>query len=291
MDAVEKRAAGETLSVRDEQRLRNHQLRMMRRQWLNDLIVSPREPLYPNNNVHELGTRGTIMFRRAHIMWNALGAKALVPANRNWHFQPIVMNEFFYGNLAKVPTLIAWRFWKAIGYTFLLVPIIGAIEIAREEYAMRRWPTLGGLFPQFGAQPAWRAAAVKVFPGDETFTTRLRNVEWGHDAVIKMDQTPRMKPDAVTYPIGTRMNWVTWEPILPEDNFLETPDYGNGPGGVGHMTETYRLIHLTKARGLYSKDNPDEPTLPFSSITKNFWRPITGDPGPINDPNHPANKL
>lgn len=38
MDAVEKRAAGQTLSVRDEQRLRNHQLRMMRRQWLNDLV-------------------------------------------------------------------------------------------------------------------------------------------------------------------------------------------------------------------------------------------------------------
>ena len=38
MDTVEKRAAGETLSVRDEQRLRNHQLRMMRRQWLNDLV-------------------------------------------------------------------------------------------------------------------------------------------------------------------------------------------------------------------------------------------------------------
>ena len=125
MDAVEKRAAGETLSVRDEQRLRNHQLRMMRRQWLNDLvrilyentvqgpglytlfyyyfqIVSPREPLYPNNNVHEMGTRGTVMFRRAHIMWNALGAKALVPANRNWHFQPIVMNEFYYGKYVPI---------------------------------------------------------------------------------------------------------------------------------------------------------------------------------------------
>ena len=71
---------------------------------------------------------------------------------------------------------------------------------------------------------------MKVFPGDETFTTRLRNVEWGHDAVPKIEITPRMRPDAVTYPIGTRMNWVTWEPILPEDNFLETPDYGNGPG-------------------------------------------------------------
>ena len=57
------------------------------------------------------------------------------------------------------------------------------------------------------------------------------------------------------------------------------------------MTETYRLVHLTKARGLYSKDNPDEPSLPFSSITKKFIRPIMGDEGPINDPNHPANKL
>jgi len=161
----------------------------------------------------------------------------------------------------------------------------------REEFAMRRWPTLAGLFPHFGLQPAVRASTIKVFPGDDTFTTRLRNVEWGHDAVPKLDMTPRMRPDAVTYPIGTRMNWVTWEPILPEDNFLETPDYGNGPGGVGHMTETYRLIHLTKARGLYSKDNPDEPTQPLSSLTKKFVRPLTGDEGPINDPNHPCNKL
>lgn len=38
MDAVEKRAAGEVLSARDEQRLRNHQLRMMRRQYLHDIV-------------------------------------------------------------------------------------------------------------------------------------------------------------------------------------------------------------------------------------------------------------
>ena len=38
MDAVEKRAAGEVLSARDEQRLRNHQLRMMRRQYLKDMV-------------------------------------------------------------------------------------------------------------------------------------------------------------------------------------------------------------------------------------------------------------
>ena len=35
---------------------------------------------------------------------------------------------------------------------------------------------------------------------------------------------------AKTYPAGTRMNWVTWAPIYPEENDLETADYGNGPG-------------------------------------------------------------
>jgi len=290
MDAVEKRAAGETLSVRDEQRLRNHQLRMMRRQWLNDLIVSPREPLFPGNNVHDFRTKFGMYSRRFTMAWQALGAKAFVPANRNWLFQPILLNEFYYGNLAKVPTLFAFKLWKIVGMTFVAIPAFMAISFLREEAAMRRWPTLMGLFPGFGTQPLGRAATVKVFPGDATFTTRLRNVEWGHDSVIGFDNTPRLKPDAVTYPIGTRINWVTWEPILPEDNFLETPDYGNGPGGVGHMTETYRLVHLTKARGLYSKDNPDEPTQPLSAITKKILRPLKMDEGPINDPHHPANQ-
>ena len=49
------------------------------------------------------------MFRRAHIMWNALGAKALVPANRNWHFQPIVMNEFYYGKYVFVLKINLWE--------------------------------------------------------------------------------------------------------------------------------------------------------------------------------------
>ena len=49
---------------------------------------------------------------------------------------------------------MAWRFWKFIGYTLLFVPVLGAVEIMREEFAMRRWPTLAGLFPHFGLQPA-----------------------------------------------------------------------------------------------------------------------------------------
>ena len=40
MDAIEKRANGVALNGLDEQRLRNHQLRMMRRAWLKDMKVS-----------------------------------------------------------------------------------------------------------------------------------------------------------------------------------------------------------------------------------------------------------
>jgi len=39
MDAIEKRANGVALNGLDEQRLRNHQLRMMRRAWLKDMMV------------------------------------------------------------------------------------------------------------------------------------------------------------------------------------------------------------------------------------------------------------
>jgi len=294
MDTVAKRAAGETLSVRDEQRLRNHQLRMMRRAWLNDIIVSPREPLFPNNNLHEFGSKPQILFRRAIMIWQSIGAKLLVPSNRNWHYQPIVLNELCYGNPWKVPQLWAYRWvWRIIGMsTLVMIPAMVAFGIVQEEMVMRRYPTVMNALPNFGTLPVTSAARIKVFPGDDTFTTRLRNVEWGHDTLMGQERTPRLKPDAKTYPLGTRMSWVTWQPILPEDNFLETPDYGNGPGGVGHMSETYRLVHMTKARGLYSKDHPDEPNIPFtSSITKNVMRPLYSIPAPINDPSDPANQI
>ena len=49
------------------------------------------------------------------------------------------------------------------------------------------------------------------------------------------------------------------------------------------MTETYRLVHLTKSRGQYSKTNPDDPTTPFSGFVNNVWRPIMNKPVPINE--------
>lgn len=49
MDAIEKRANGVALNGLDEQRLRNHQLRMMRRAWLKDMKVREfADSVYPS---------------------------------------------------------------------------------------------------------------------------------------------------------------------------------------------------------------------------------------------------
>merc|ERR1712136_692336 len=48
LDALaERKTAGELLEPLDEQRLRDHQLRKLRRMWLKDQILSEREPLLP----------------------------------------------------------------------------------------------------------------------------------------------------------------------------------------------------------------------------------------------------
>jgi len=279
MDTVEKRAAGEVLSVRDETRLRNHQLRMMRRAFLNDMVVSPREPLYPQNNILA-GQKFMNAWQRGIYYYKSIGARAFVPKTRNWLYKAVLFNESHYGNLSKIPSLAAYGVWRALGVCGILAPIYLIVSLVKEDYALKRYASVFGLLPEWAAIHTKLAARTRVYPTDATFTTRLRNVEWGHDAfmVATNSATPRMNPDAVTYPQGTRMNWVTWAPILPEDNDLETADYGNGPGGKGNMTETYRLIHMTKARGLYAKTNPDDIHTPFSGFWNSIWRPImTGD--------------
>lgn len=281
MDAIEKRAAGEVLSARDEQRLRNHQLRMMRRQFLRDMIHSPREPLYPQNNVQPgSGIRSRLATMKHGIQ--AFGADFLVPKNRNWTYKAIFWNEFAFGQWKLLPRLLVWSAWRymSVGLVYIM-PVYVTVKFYQQQILLGRFPTMGGHLISWGTDHITKAAQTQVFPSDSTFTTRLRNIEWGHEAfgvALKQQHsgTPRMNPEAVTYPQGTRMNWVTWQPILPENNDLLDEDYGNGPGGKGSMTETYRLLHMTKERGLYSRTNPDDPNTPMSWLVNTVIRPITG---------------
>merc|ERR1711881_178387 len=52
IDIQEARKNGQVLTSHDETRLRNHQLRMARRMFLNKMELSEREPLMKNNPLH-----------------------------------------------------------------------------------------------------------------------------------------------------------------------------------------------------------------------------------------------
>jgi len=258
MDAVEKRAAGEVLSARDEQRLRNHQLRMMRRQYLHDITVSPREPLYVQNQVMQGARFRTKLANIKHFM-QATMSGTFMPKDRLWTYKPILYTELFYGKSSNVPRLLAWSGFRFLTtFTVYLAPTFLVWTYMREQILHGRWPTFGGFLTDVLTEHAQLAATTQIYPSDKTFTTRLRNIEFGHDRLdvwsIRKESTARMNPEAVTYPLGTRMNWVNWQPILPEDNFMTDESYGNGPGGKGQATETYRLIHMTKERGVYSRN-------------------------------------
>lgn len=97
MDAVDKRANDVALSARDEQRLRNHQLRMMRRAWLQDLKVSPREPLWPCNDIW-WGKPAWLRYSfNFHNYWKLLSDKLFLPKGVRPFYHQAFMDELLYG--------------------------------------------------------------------------------------------------------------------------------------------------------------------------------------------------
>jgi len=261
MDTVEKRVAGTPLNARDEQRLRNHQLRMMRRAWLTDMQVSPREPLWPANDIYFGKPKILRWSFNFHNYWKLLSDKLFLPKGVRPFYHFSFLDELMYGRVQNTPKLAVWGMFRALRYIVWIAPWWFVFKTLKEEICLDKYPTAYGCFPHMNRSMV-QAADLEHFPSDKTFTTRLRNVEWGHDYINLKEFTPRMNPNAETFPAGTRMNWLTWQPIYPEDNILLNEDYGNGPGGLGPMTETYRLVHATKPTGLYSKIDPDEPHVP-----------------------------
>lgn len=273
MDVIDKRANGVALNARDEQRLRNHQLRMMRRAWIQDMKVSPREPLWPGNDIYfgkAWSIRKSFNFQN---YWKLLSDKLFLPTGVRPFYHLAFWDELLYGRVGRVPGLFIWSSFRALRYIVWFFPFWFTFKALTEEIMHHKYPTAYGLFPTQN-RGQWYAGNLAVYPTDKTFTTRLRNVEWGHDYFNYEAFTPRMNPNAEQFPPGTRMNWVTFQPIYPEDNILQAADYGNGPGGLGNMTETYRLVHATKPSGLYSKIDPGEPYVLGSKWVLWAWRVI-----------------
>jgi len=97
MDVIENRANGVALNARDEQRLRNHQLRMMRRAWLQDMKVSPREPLWPGNDIWH-GKFGWLRkSTNFQNYWKLLSDKLFLPKGVMPFYHHAFLDELMYG--------------------------------------------------------------------------------------------------------------------------------------------------------------------------------------------------
>lgn len=273
MDVVDKRTNGVQLNARDEQRLRNHQLRMMRRAWLQDMKVSPREPLWPGNDIYFGKAWSMRKSTNFHNYWKLLSDKLFLPKGVRPFYHPAFADELLYGRIQNVPRLALWGMFRSLRFIVFIFPVWFTWKFLVEENILSKYPTCYGMFTAQNRGQHY-AARLATYPSDKTFTTRLRNVEWGHDTFNIEAFTPRMRPGAEEFPPGTRMNWVTFQPIYPEENILQSADYGNGPGGLGNMTETYRLVHATKPHGLHSKVDPDEPYVIGGNWSRWLWRVI-----------------
>jgi hypothetical protein len=106
--------------------------------------------------------------------------------------------------------LTAWGAFRSLRFFVALAPCWFLYKWFHEEIPLSKYPTAYGQFPHAN-RSAHYAAKLECFPSDKTFTTRLRNVEWGHDYINILEWTPRMNPKAETFPDGTRMNWVTFQ--------------------------------------------------------------------------------
>jgi len=106
--------------------------------------------------------------------------------------------------------MAAWGSFRVLRMVVWYFPIWFVMKAVYEELTHYKYPTAYGLLPVVN-RAQWHAGNLRVFPTDKTFTTRLRNVEWGHEHLNIEAFVPRMNPNAETFPRGTRMNWVTFQ--------------------------------------------------------------------------------
>ena len=153
LDALaDTKSAGELLSPLDEQRLRDHQLRKLRRMWLKDQILSAREPLLPPKKENYLS--------------------AMLANERKWwksrlHFESFTEYMYAGKHYNELPLWAVYKtqqaFRRVIGWYMLpLIPLCYYFKYGRST-------------PVDGLK-----TAPMVFPGDETFSTKLKDLEIDH---------------------------------------------------------------------------------------------------------------
>uniref|UniRef100_A0A6F9DLE2 NADH dehydrogenase [ubiquinone] 1 beta subcomplex subunit 6 n=1 Tax=Phallusia mammillata TaxID=59560 RepID=A0A6F9DLE2_9ASCI len=147
---VEMRKKGEILSALDEQRLRDYQLRRLRRLWLKDQILSAREPLHPPKKEGFF----TKLWAREEAFWS-----------RHLKFRQF-SGHFYHGHYGKVPLLLLYRAqrWFRSFYGVMIIPSFPLV------YFLTHY--------KFEVPNCFYRTTMHTFPGDKHFKSKIKDLEF-----------------------------------------------------------------------------------------------------------------
>ncbi|CAK8688657.1 unnamed protein product [Clavelina lepadiformis] len=147
------RAAGTILESVDEQRLRDHQLRRLRRLWLKDQCLTAREPLLP-------------------------------PKKLNWFQRLAQKEEAFWSRKLKFRQIIQYMYH---GKDFQQIPLVFLYQVQRNMRTYAGYfvlPMLPFLYYFKYGNPdvpgCVISGAPRVFPGEESIRVRQGDVKFNY---------------------------------------------------------------------------------------------------------------
>ncbi|XP_002127974.2 NADH dehydrogenase [ubiquinone] 1 beta subcomplex subunit 6 [Ciona intestinalis] len=147
---VKARTSGGQVSGLDEQRLRDYQIRRLRRLWLKDQILTAREPLLPPTKL----TRMEKFQAAEDKFWG-----------RFLKFRTLTPYLYLGSNFKEIPLLMLYKLQRSIR-TYLFVFIPGTLI---PLYFLMNMDTK---IPNSSIQEKPR-----IYPGEKTFKARLEDVK------------------------------------------------------------------------------------------------------------------
>merc|ERR1712066_126214 len=209
LDFEKAKANGQILSTFDEQRLRMTQLRRARKLYLNTMTLSDREPLWKH------GKKGVDQ------------TSGMKPQTNKWRLMRTTEDIGIQSIKRLFPDYKPYRGdWNSA-----VVTKNGLRDLTLSGFRQTfiRWPIYGGLFLVFqGAYYTMEHSAnvhfhnfgpirhldrpAECLPEDNKLVARMCDM-----VEIRAGRGMALLPEGKVYPIGTRYDWLSGEPVLSND--------------------------------------------------------------------------
>jgi len=165
---VEERSCGKLVDPLDEQRLRDHQLRRLRRMWLQDQIISAREPLMPPSQKGVVAKAFSKVAEKENLFWSKVLDHKLLGdflTHKNWKQAPAFLAHKLWRNVKKVTG-------------FIILPVLPIAYYS--QYVV-------------GMQVDNAITSDVIYPGDKWITAKRQDFKWdpySSSYVLKDGVTP-----------------------------------------------------------------------------------------------------